>query len=90
MGGQHGTVKIEQLLAAIEKVLVAVKKISADGKVGLSDLPHLLDLLQEANVVIAGLRNSDEAVGEAKELDAEEAKKVLQAFYDLEAKVRLA
>ena len=40
-----GTEKIEAILDDVKELVIAAKKIKADGKVDLADLPHVISII---------------------------------------------
>lgn len=77
----HGVQQTKEALKAIEVLGVAAKKISADGKVNLADLPHLIELGQQAHLVVAGVDGLEEIPAEIKDLSHEEAIELVTALY---------
>lgn len=69
-----------ELLDGVEVLLVMAKKVAADGKVNLMDLPLLMDVLTKATVLVAAYKNVDGVVDEVKDLSFEEAKVLLARF----------
>ncbi len=63
--------KIDQtleVLAAVELLAVAGKKVAKDG-LSLADLPEALELLKHLDVLVAAVKGADEVVAEIKDLD---------------------
>lgn len=58
-----------EILNAVELFTVAGGKVSADGKVDMSDLVHLVDVAKNYNTVEAAVKDADQAVLEFKDLD---------------------
>jgi hypothetical protein len=78
---QLGVEKIEAVAEALKKLVIAGKKISADGKIGIEDLSVLIALISDAQSIIEAFKGIDEAWGEAKDIDVAEAIKLIQAIH---------
>lgn len=65
---------IKQSLECLDAVeLIAVKGIEiAEGGLGADDLPKVLELIQQHQIIIAGVQGADEVPAELKELSQEE------------------
>lgn len=61
-----------ELLDGVKVVLVAGKKVMADGKVNLQDLPVAVELLQKINVLVAAVDGIDKVPAEIKDIDIAE------------------
>ena len=75
-----GTEKIEAFKEAAKKVVIAGKKISADKKVDLTDLPHVLALIPEVPAMIEAFKGLGEAFNEVKDLDVAEVIALIGKF----------
>jgi len=75
--------KILLILEKIEVLGVSGKKIMADGKVDLADLPVAVGLLSEINGMIEAFKGAGEAFGELKDLDSAEGLAVLGKLYEI-------
>jgi len=76
-----GVEKIEALKESLKKLAIAGKKISADGQVGISDLPILMGLLPELPAIIESIKGIDEAFQEVKDLDVAEIVKIIESVH---------
>jgi hypothetical protein len=76
-----GTEKIEQIADALKKVVIAGKKISADKKIDMNDLPHALALIPELPAIVAAISEIESAWAEAKDIDVAEAVALIQAIH---------
>lgn len=76
-----GVEKIEALAEALKKIVIAGKKISADGKIGIDDLSILIALAPEASSIIEAIKNVGDAWGQAKDIDVAEAIQLIQAIH---------
>lgn len=86
----YGTKETTELLAGIEVVLVAGKKITADGKVNLSDLPTLVATLQKVDELTKAVQGIEQIPGEIKDLSAEEAQEIIAKLFAVIAAVKAA
>lgn len=75
-----GTEKIEAILSVVEKLVIAGKKIKADGKVDLQDLPVVISLLPQIPSMIDALKDVSAAVEEGKDLDVSEIVSLIQSI----------
>lgn len=75
--------KIILILDKIEVLGVSGKKIMADGKVDLADLPVAISLLSEINGMIEAFKGAKEALGEAKDLDSAESLEIVKKLYEV-------
>jgi hypothetical protein len=81
---------IEGLIENIEKLAVAGAKIAADGKVDLTDLPAAVSLLSDITEMVDNFKKAPEAIGEIKDIDAEEAIAIVKKLYEAGKKVEAA
>jgi hypothetical protein len=77
-----GTEKIEEIKESIKKLVIAGKKISADKKVDLNDLVHIMALLPELPAIISSLKEVGEAFEELKDVDVSEAIALIQSVHE--------
>ncbi|MDQ3159089.1 MAG: hypothetical protein M3P98_03090, partial [bacterium] len=64
-----GTEKIEAILGDLKILAIAAKKISADKKVSLEDLPHVIALLPKLGQFFENFKAVGEAFEEGKDFD---------------------
>lgn len=64
-----GIKELSEMLEAFKVCAIAVAKISKDGKIGASDLAHMLELSSKLDTLVEGFKGLDEAKKEAKDLD---------------------
>jgi len=81
-----GTQKIEKIVDAITHVVVAGKKITADKKVDLNDLPAAMELLTKVPEIVEAFKDVGDAWQEAKDVNVDE---VIQLITLVNAKVKL-
>lgn len=68
-----------EALAAVELGVKDVKAVIADGKVNMSDLPVLFDVIRQLGAFNAGLQGAELIPVEIKDLDAVEAEQLVAA-----------
>lgn len=76
----EGIEKIKASIASVKALVDTVGDILADGKVSLSDIKELPELISEINTLVGALKGIDE---EVKDLDSKEIKVVLAEGFDL-------
>lgn len=69
---EKGISNILEVVEAVKLVGVTAKKVLKDGKVDLQDVPAVLALGQQHEVLSAAVANIGEVVPEAKDLSVEE------------------
>lgn len=72
MAEARGIKQCLELLEGIKVLAVDVKKVLADGKVDLKDLPVLMELLTQFSVLTAAVDGIDQIPAESKDLSSEE------------------
>lgn len=80
-----GTEKIEAILDDVKELVIVAKLIKADGKVDLSDLPHVISIVPKIGKFIEDFKAIGEAVEEGKDIDVAE---VIALIQDITAKVK--
>lgn len=58
------------------EVAIFVKKVGADGKVDVKDVPHLVELAKKHEVLVAAVKDANEITAELKDLTAEELQQI--------------
>lgn len=61
-----------ELLEGLKDLVLAGKKVIADGKVSVSDLNVVVDLFHELNVLVDAVKGVSQIPAEVKDLDSEE------------------
>lgn len=61
-----------EMLDGLKLLAIETKKVLADGKVNVADLPILIELLQQLNVLTAAVAGAGQIPAEAKDLSADE------------------
>lgn len=75
---QLGTEKIEQIVESLKHVAIAAKKISADKKIDLQDIPAAMELLVKLPGIIENVKELGEAWKEVKDIDVSEVVSLIQ------------
>jgi cell division FtsZ-interacting protein ZapD len=75
---QLGTAKIEAIVESLKHVAIAAKKISADKKVDLQDIPAAMELLVKLPSIIENVKELGEAWKEVKDIDVAEVVSLIQ------------
>lgn len=75
--------KVMLILDRVETLGVAGKKIMADGKVNLADLPVVIALIPEVKKMIEAFQGAGEAFEEMKDIDPSEGIELLKKFYSI-------
>lgn len=82
--------ELKELIIAIEPVAVFVKKVAADKKVGLDDLPYLIDLSKQLDTIAEGAQDVDQILAELKDLDEAEVMEVIGQLIKLAKAIKAA
>ena len=90
MSEQKGIKETVELLKGLGELAIALKKVGADGKVNFSDLPTLIGQLQKGSVYVDAVAGVDQIPSEAKDLDSNEAKQILEEVLKIAASVKAA
>lgn len=61
-----------ELLGAVEVLAIAGAKIAKDKKVGVEDLPAVIELVKKLDIVLEGIKDIDMLDEEVKDLDQAE------------------
>lgn len=73
-----GTDKIEKIVESVKHLAVAAKKISADKKVDLADLPAAMELLVKLPSIVESLSAFKEVIAQGKDLDVAEVVELIK------------
>jgi hypothetical protein len=76
-----GTEKIEAVADSLKEVAILIKKISADKKVDIADIAHLIAFLPKIDDIIASLKDLGQAVEEGKDIDVAEVVGLIQSIH---------
>lgn len=77
MAEEKGIKEISELIAGLELVAVAAKKIGADGKVNMADIPVAVEVLTKMSALVAAVDGINQLPAEVKDLSGEEAQELL-------------
>jgi hypothetical protein len=83
MAETKGVKECLELLEGVKVVGVAVKKVLADGKVSVGDLPVLVEVLGKFSVLVDSVQGLDQVPAEFKDLSADEANQLLAKVLEL-------
>jgi hypothetical protein len=78
MSEQIGIDKIEKVVESLKHVALAAKKISADKKVDLADLPAAMELLVKLPLIIDSFTAWKEVIEQGKDIDVSEVIVLIQ------------
>lgn len=87
---KKGIKEMMEVIAAVEVLAVAVKKVMKDGKVDLSDAAVLVELGAQFPAFAAAVEGIKEIPAEVKEIDAQEALEIVGKLYAVAKKVQEA
>lgn len=76
-----GTEKIEAIADSLKEVAILIKKISADKKVDISDIAHLVAFLPKIDDIIVSIKDLGQAVEEGKDIDVAEIVSLIQKIH---------
>lgn len=86
----EGIKEIKELIAGVQMLAVAVKKIAADGKVDIVDLPIVIDALSKFSVLVAAVEGVGSVPAEIKDIDGAEAQELLNQILTAAAAIKAA
>jgi len=86
----EGTKELKELLVSLKDIAVFAKKVAADKKVNLEDLPALVDLAKNMDEVLAGFDGLNKIPDEVKDIDEAEAMELLGQVLKLVKEVKAA
>ena len=78
MSEKIGVDKIEKVVEAVKHVAIAAKKISADKKVDLADLPAAMELLVKLPSIVESLSAWKDILAQGKDIDVAEVVLLIQ------------
>ena len=76
-----GTEKIEAIAESLKEVAILIKKISADKKVDIQDIAHLVAFLPKIDDIILSMKDLGKAVEEGKDIDVAEIVSLIQKIH---------
>jgi hypothetical protein len=90
MSEAKGIKEILEVLDGVKVLLVNGKKVMADGKVSLADLPVAMELLKQMSVLNAAVQGASEVVAEAKDISGPEVDELVAKVLEVFAAVKAA
>lgn len=78
MSNQVGTDKIEKLAEVLKVLTIAGKRISADKKVDINDLQHVIALVPQLSALAEVVTSFGDLIAEGKDLDVAEVVALIQ------------
>lgn len=85
-----GVKEIKELLEGVKVLGIQTKKVLADGKVSLTDLPVLIEVFQNYQVLVDAVQGADQIPNEVKDLDGTEAQEVLAKVLEVANAIKAA
>jgi hypothetical protein len=76
-----GTEKIEAIAESLKEMAILIKKISADKKVDIQDIAHLVAFLPKIDDIILSMKDLGKAVEEGKDIDVAEIVALIQKIH---------
>ena len=76
-----GTENIEKVADALKDLVIVGKKVAADKKVDLADLPHVIGLATKLPKLAEAFSSLGEALDEGKDIDVAEIVKLIQVVH---------
>ncbi len=77
-----------ELLDGVKKLGVGIKKVLADGKLNLADLPVLIGLIQDFPTLTAAAQGADQIPTEIKDLTMAEANQLVAKVMEVVAAIK--
>jgi len=90
MSEAKGIESVLNLIDGVKLIAEFGKKVSADKKVGLEDLPALLDLVQKSDMLVKAVQGFGEVEKELKDLSLEESQMILSKLFEAAKSVQMA
>lgn len=82
--------QIKELLAGVQVLAVAAKKVMADGKISVADLPVVIAMLPQVSTLVKAVEGIDQLPSEAKDLSVAEIEELIGAVLAMIEEVRKA
>lgn len=83
-----GIKEISEVLEGVKVLGVSGKKIFADGKVSVADLPEAMALVAKAQAIVDAVEGIDGVFPEVKDMDGAEAQAVLAKVFEVIAAIK--
>lgn len=77
-----------EVLEAVRLLVVDLRKVLADGKISTGDVGVIFDLLRQLPALNAGLQGVDLVPVEVKDIDAQEAEKLIAKALEIGAALK--
>lgn len=90
MEEKKGVKELMEALAALEMIAKAGVAIAKDGKIGLDDLKHVIELVKKHEEILEGIKDADKIVEEVKDMDMVELQMVAGKVIAIVAGLRAA
>ena len=87
---QLGTDKIEKAAEALAHIVIAGKKISADKKVNLEDLPAAMELITKLPSIVEAFSAYEEIIAQGADIEVTEIVQLIVKVDELVKKVEQA
>ena len=85
-----GTENIEKVADAVKELVIVGKKVAADKKVNLEDLPAVIGLATKLPMLAEAFQSLGEALDEGKDLDVAEVVSLIQKIHEKVKQVEAA
>jgi hypothetical protein len=82
-----GVDKIEKVAEALSHLVIAGKKISADKKIGIEDLPAVMELAVKLPEIVSAFSDFKQIIEEGKDIDVLEVVQLIKKVDELVKKV---
>ena len=90
MSEQKSTKEIKELIEGLKLLGLAAKKVTKDGKIGVDDLAHLVELVKESDKIVAAASGLGDIDDEAKNLDQAEVLELIGLLYGAAKEIKEA
>lgn len=87
---EKGIKELLELLEGVKTLALDGKKVMADGKVNLADLPVAMELLNQFDVLSAAVKGADQIPGEFKDLSIGEIEQIVAKVLEIAAALKAA
>lgn len=77
-----------ELIDGFEIIIFTCMKVLIDGKINMSDLPVILDLLKEAGKIIEAVRGVSNIPDEIRDIDQSEAAEIGFKIYEIVDRIK--
>jgi hypothetical protein len=77
-----GTEKIEEISESLKELAILGKKISADKKIDINDLAHIVAFLPKVGQIVESFKDLGKVVEEGKDLEVAEVIALIQKIHE--------